>query len=87
MKIQKPSLGRIVIFTAFRGHTETETDQYAGIIVKVHPDTPETPGGSFVDIVTLGSSSVYHNNRARFDADGLSGTWRYPPHVKEEIEV
>ena len=42
MRIQKPSLGRVVIFTAFRGHEKTEVDEYAGIIVKVH--TPLSEG-------------------------------------------
>jgi hypothetical protein len=84
MKIQKPSLGRVVIFTAWRGQGEEsgKVDQYAGVIVGVSDDKP-----GVIDIVTLGPSSVYHNNGARFDADGSAGTWRYPPFVKDEIEV
>lgn len=85
MKIQKPSLGRVVIFTAWRGQgaDSGKVDQYAGIIVGVADDKP----AGVIDIVTLGPSSVYHNNNVSHDADGAAGTWRYPPFVKEEIEV
>ena len=95
--IQKPSLGRVVIFTAWRGNGSEsgKVDEYAGVVVKVHPivaaapnsvDPNENPG-DMIDIVTLGSASVYHNNRVRYDGDGAAGTWRYPPHEKAQIEV
>lgn len=81
MKIQKPSQGRVVLFTAFRGNEEKATDEYTALITRAH----DTPG--FVDLVTFGSQSVYFQHKVAFDADGGAGTWRYPPHVKEEIEV
>jgi hypothetical protein len=80
MKIAKPSLGRIVIYTAFRGHTEERVDEYAGFVVKVHD-------GGVIDMCTLGSNSIYHNHSVPYDATGRAGTWRYPEIVREEIEV
>lgn len=84
MKIQKPSLGRVVIFTAWRGEGEAsgKVDEYAGLVVGVsHAD------GGVVDIKTFGPNSIYSNNGIPHDATGKAGTWRYPPFVKEEVEV
>jgi hypothetical protein len=83
MKIQKPTLGRVVIFTAWRGHDEKDRDEYAGIIVRVHDQL----GPGVVDIKTMGPHSLYDNARVPHDANGAGGTWRYPPHTKDEIEV
>ena len=99
MKIPKPTIGRIVLFTAWRGEGEAsgKVDEYAGVVVKVHKAEPSVQNGrggidagvldGTIDIVTLGSQSVYHNNNIVHDANGKAGTWRYPPHSKEEIEV
>jgi sensor domain CHASE-containing protein len=95
MKIQKPSKGHVVIFTAWRGQgpDSGKVDEYAGIIVNVHEPQQLTDAGGFdhpgdkVDLVTFGPSSFYHNNGVRHDADGATGTWRYPPREAGEIEV
>jgi hypothetical protein len=78
--IQKPTIGRVVLFTAFRGHEQKATDEYAGIIVKVHE-------GGVVDLVTFGPFSVYHNNGVPHDAAGGAQGWRYPEITRETIEV
>lgn len=84
MKIQKPTLGRVVIFTAFRGEGEAsgKVDEYAGIVV----NTPYADA-SIVDIKTFGSHSLYSNLAVPHDAGGKAGTWRYPPRCTDEIEV
>ena len=80
LTIPKPTVGRIVLFTAFRGHEQTATDEYAGIIVKVH-------AGGVVDLVTFGPFSVYHNNGIPHDAAGGAQGWRYPDITRDTIEV
>lgn len=81
MQIQKPTLGRVVIFAAFRGHGEGNVDEYAGIVVGL----TEKPG--VVDLKTFGPASIYCNLGVPYDADGKAGTWRYPPKSDETIEV
>lgn len=84
VKIQKPTLGRVVIYTAWRGEGEAsgKVDEYAGLVVGVaHAD------GAVVDIKTFGSNSIYSNNGIPYDGSGKAGTWRYPPRCTEEIEV
>ncbi len=84
MKIQKPSIGRVVHFTAFRGHEQKASDVYAAIVVGV---------GRFgsnagcVDLVTFGTNSTYFQHDVPHSAEGNANTWRYPPFVKDEIEV
>lgn len=70
---QKPSLGRIVIFTAFRGHEQEKVDEYAAIVTKVHDaDT------GIIDLCTFGSNSVYFQHSVPKNNDGLANTWRWP---------
>jgi hypothetical protein len=68
----RPTLGRIVHYTA---PTECGGETYAGIIVKVYEDK------TAIDIVTLGSSSVYHNNGVEFAEVATPGRWTWPPRV------
>lgn len=86
MKIQKPTIDRIVEFTAWRGVGERsgEVDRYAGIVVASPADGHDA---STVDLVTFGPHSVYHNNAVPFDADGAAGTWRYPARTDDLIDV
>ena len=87
MKIQRPTIGRIVIFTAWRGVGDAgKADECAGVIVKVHGSTLDAESGC-VDLVTFDSSGIYHNNDVDHDVDGVAGTWRYPPRCTDEIEV
>jgi hypothetical protein len=80
--IQAPTIGRVVVFTAWRGEGEAsgKVDEYPGTIVKVHAD-------GVVDIVTFGPNSVYHNNGVPYGANGQAGTWRYPLFCGDKIEV
>jgi hypothetical protein len=80
--IQKPTLGRVVIFTAFRGQDgQSEvSDEYPGTVVKHH-------GEGVIDIVTQGSNSTYHVNNVPYDVKGDSGTWRYPERCDDMIDV
>lgn len=80
MQIQKPTIGRVVEFTAFRGHEESERDAYAAIITKVYPD-------GVVDLVTFGPNSFYFQHRIAYDAEGEAMTWRYPPRCDDKIDV
>jgi hypothetical protein len=64
---QKPSIGRIV-------HFAEEGGPYAAVVTAVNPD--ET-----VELATLGKNSLYFQHGVKFDADGLKGTWRWPPRV------
>lgn len=80
VKIQKPTIGRVVEFTAFRGHEEKERDAYPATITKVHDD-------GVVDLVTFGRQSVYFQTGIKHSADGDAMTWRYPPRSDETIEV
>jgi hypothetical protein len=87
VKIQKPTLGRVVLFTAYRGHTEAGTalvDEYPGLITCVL-DEGLWPGR--VHLVTFGPTSMYHNQSVEHDSDGAPNTWRYPPMSRDEIEV
>lgn len=84
IQIPKPSLGRVVIFTAWRGEGEAsgKVDEYAGLVVGVkHAD------GGVVDIKTFGPNSIYCNQGIPFDANGSAGTWRYPPHCKDVLDL
>jgi hypothetical protein len=90
--IQKPSKGRVVHF-----HTSTQRelsdsdkqqgiekvwrlDVWPGIVTDVHD-------AGRIDIKTFGPSSIYDNHNVPYSSDGAPGTWRYPPHEKETIEV
>lgn len=83
--IQKPTKGRVVLYTAFRGHVQDkeQVDEYAGIVTGVpDPTRPE-----IINIVTFGDASTYFQTKVPFNADGLAGTWRYPPRSEEMVEV
>lgn len=80
IRIQEPTLGRIVLFTSFRGHEEKELDEYAALITKVHHN-------GVVDLATFGSSSLYHKTSIPYDADGRSGSWRYPIPTHDTIDI
>jgi hypothetical protein len=83
-KIQYPSLGRVVEFTARKGFCEflreEERVTYAGLVVGVHLN-------GVVDIVTFGPNSVHHNNRVAYHANGEAMTWRYPPRCDATLDV
>lgn len=81
MKIQKPTRGRVVEYTAFRGHQEKDTDAYTALVTGVTEDP------LFVNLVTFGTHSVYFQTKVPYDADGKAGTWRYPPRCEDMIEV
>ena len=83
-KIQKPTLGRGVIYTAWRGEGEAsgKVDEYTGLVVgvaKAHEGT--------IDIKTFGPNSIYSNNGVHFDANGKAGTWRYPERCDDMLDV
>lgn len=84
MKIQKPTKGRVVFFTAYRGHDEKDTDEYTALITNTYPSEGD---GTVVDLVTFGSASFYFQPKVKFNSDGVAGSWRYPPFEKAEIEV
>lgn len=87
MKIQKPTIGRIVEFTAFRGHETRERDAYAAVITKVYDRDSDSERAGCTDLVTFGPNSVYFQHGVPHDADGEAMTWRYPPRSTEEIET
>ena len=65
-----PTIGRVV---HYRAAAECGGEIYAGMIVRVH----EAPG--VVDLVTFGSTSIYHNNGVPFAAESTPGAWSWPP--------
>jgi hypothetical protein len=76
MKIQKPTLGRIVLFTASDGH------QSPAVVADV-----TFAARGIVGLRTLGPDTHYEAS-VPYDADDRAlGTWRYPPMSKEEIEL
>ena len=78
---QKPSVGRIVHFTAADGPPRTGTTAYAAIVTAVHPKNPDGGGDETVDLATLGPRSLYFQLGVKYDADGANGTWRWPPRT------
>lgn len=80
--ILRPSKGRIVIFTAWRGHEQGEVDEYASHVV----GTDKADRG-IVDLVTFGPQSTYFQRDVPYHPDGKAKTWRYPPHVAENVTV
>lgn len=82
--IQKPTIGRVVIFTARRGTGEAsgKVDEYPGIVVlALHADY------GIVDIKIFGPNGMYDNKNVPYDANGAPMTWRYPPHSKDTLDV
>ena len=83
--IQKPTIGRVVIFTALYEERidgddrVIKIDTYPGIITRVHD-------GGVVDLVTFGPGSIYHNHGVPYGVD-KSGTWSYPDITRDTIEV
>ena len=71
---QKPSIGRIVHFTAADGPPKTGSAAYASIITAVNADES-------VELATFGPNSLYFQHAVKFDADGANHTWRWPPKV------
>lgn len=71
----KPTVGRIVHFTALEGNP----GPYAGIIVRVYlvDDDWET-----VDLVTFGSGSIHHENDVDFSETRKPGCWSWPPRAE-----
>lgn len=84
IQITKPTLGRIVIFTAWRGEGEASgsVDEYAGLVVGV-----SQADRGLVDLKTFGPNSIYSNSAVPFDAKGSAGTWRYPPQYKDVLDL
>lgn len=84
MKIQKPTKGRVVEFTAPEpagpAGPGAKPARYAGIIVETHAD-------GAVDIFTMGSNSTYHQHNNLDGVGGTTGSWRYPPRCADEIDV
>ena len=88
MKIQKPSRGRVVLFTTPKSSsddpTNTEMYEFTGLITDPHGH-----GDGMVDIVyfhdegnkTIFEIAVPHSLVPK------ANTWRYPPRVEGEIEV
>lgn len=73
IKIQKPTIGRVVEYVA-----PDNLMKHVGVIIRVR----ERDRVDIRDQNTLEmQENVYH------DGDGAIGTWRYPPFVKEEVEV
>ena len=82
--IQKPTIGRVVIYTAWRGQGEAsgKVDEYPGIVVlALHADY------GIVDIKTFGPNSIYDNKNVPYSADGAPMTWRYPTQCKDTLDV
>ena len=83
MKIQRPTIGRIVIFTA-KSEIDGAATEHAGMITHVH----SKPGRISVSMFgEPGPYSSVYNADADHDANGADGTWRYPPRCTDEIEV
>jgi hypothetical protein len=80
LTISTPTPGRVVLFTAFRGHETAEKDEYPGIVVKHH-------GDGVVDLVTFGPNSIYHNHKVKHLHSGEPQGWRYPPHSADMIDI
>lgn len=64
---QSPTVGRIVHFAEDNG-------PYAALVTYVNAD------GS-INLATFGSKSLYFQHNVLFDADGMKGTWRWPPRA------
>ncbi len=90
--IQKPSKGRVVHFTV---ETERAYDPTIDaptvskvITIAIYPGlVTEVYEGGVIDIKTFGPNSIYDNHKVSYNADGKSGTWRYPPHEIAQVEV
>jgi len=82
--IQKPTLGRVVIFTAWRGEGEAsgKRDEYTGLVVGV-----SQADVGMVDLKTFGPTSIYSNQCVPYDANGVARTWRYPERSDETITI
>ncbi len=78
IKIQKPSVGRIVIYTDYCG------DSKPAVILAVDhgKDTCVSGEVTLRDFVTL----MLHE-KIKHNADVRCRTWRYPPRVDGEISV
>lgn len=100
MKIQKPTIGRIVELSVFAGWRpyDPETDKGDGAPEGGERAKPPLRYAGIivgvhdrgvVDIVTFGPQSIYHNNGVAFDQDGqpLTSSWRYPPRCDDLIDV
>lgn len=81
-EMQKPSLGRIVLFK-ISGDAINGQDEHAAIITQVWSDTcvnlTAFPGSGRI----IGGSSVMHESTLLTDEPRIVGTrsWRWPPRV------
>ncbi len=90
MKIQKPSIGRIVEYTALDGvrcpAIVSDVLVYDFSKIRIVAFLRE----SAVDVhagVIAPEANVRAITAVPFDIDGSNGTWRYPPRCNDEIEV
>ncbi len=79
MKIQKPTPGRVVLFT------DADGDVTPAVVVRVQHgldvtfEEGEVTLRDFAELKLL--DEIKHN------AEGKPNTWRFPPFTKDEIEV
>ncbi len=75
MKIQKPTVGRVV-------ELQSPYGPRAGFIQGLNADNT-------VEISYLGlhDETVHHGHNVRYSSTGEPGTWRYPPRCEEFIVV
>ena len=76
--IQKPTLGRIVLFSPEEGRV------LVGLVVGV---SRASEGRVDLRTLTFGPSTTYGASAVPYGSDGRAGTWRYPSLCNEEIEV
>lgn len=72
---QRPTLGRIVIYSPQPVGEGDVTEPMAAIVVRL-PADPQTVNLAVFTI--FGKTELRH---ATYDPDGAPGTWRWPPRV------
>jgi hypothetical protein len=78
--VQKPSIGRIVLYQRHGSpNGQHKSEPSPAIVTAVHDNAiSEVP---LVDLCVFNPNGMYFNPRTEFDPDARPGTWRWPPRV------
>ena len=76
--IQRPSIGRIVWYQRHGSPSgEHQSEPSPAVITQVFPQSAD----NMVGLCVWNPNGQYFNPMVKFSAEGLPGTWRWPPRV------